>query len=213
MLSLIHTSTHLMAAEAAQAALRTVLRGQAAIHIEQIRYDLKTKPHVKALGHSHGYPVRNLCNPPNYTDDIVLQNDRSVKAGGWADPADVTVSGFENRPTFEMQGIYLIDPVTRAPRNPRGQTGIDGRGKLGKWGPNHAADPIVTAYHPTKPGVLQVVVIRRGDTGECALPGGMVDDGETVSVTLKREFAEEAGNVDKEDKVCVCVCVCVCQIP
>ena len=30
------------------------------------------------------------------------------------------------------------------PRNPIGRTGITGRGQLGKWGPNHAADPIVT---------------------------------------------------------------------
>ena len=29
-------------------------------------------------------------------------------------------------------------------RNPAGRTGMCGRGLLGKWGPNHAADPIVT---------------------------------------------------------------------
>ena len=29
-------------------------------------------------------------------------------------------------------------------RNPAGRTGLTGRGLLGKWGPNHAADPIVT---------------------------------------------------------------------
>jgi len=29
-------------------------------------------------------------------------------------------------------------------RNPCGRTGLAGRGTLGKWGPNHAADPIVT---------------------------------------------------------------------
>lgn len=31
-------------------------------------------------------------------------------------------------------------------RNPVGRTGISGRGLLGKWGPNHAADPLVTRY-------------------------------------------------------------------
>jgi len=30
------------------------------------------------------------------------------------------------------------------PQNPCGRTGITGRGQLGKWGVNHAADPIVT---------------------------------------------------------------------
>lgn len=29
-------------------------------------------------------------------------------------------------------------------RNPTGRTGLTGRGLLGRWGPNHAADPIVT---------------------------------------------------------------------
>ena len=31
-------------------------------------------------------------------------------------------------------------------RNPVGRTGMVGRGLLGRWGPNHAADPIVTRY-------------------------------------------------------------------
>lgn len=28
--------------------------------------------------------------------------------------------------------------------NPLGRTGLQGRGCLGRWGPNHAGDPIVT---------------------------------------------------------------------
>jgi hypothetical protein len=30
------------------------------------------------------------------------------------------------------------------PLNPLGRTGMNGRGLLGRFGPNHAADPIVT---------------------------------------------------------------------
>ena len=37
-----------------------------------------------------------------------------------------------------------------------------------------------------------MVVILRKDNGQWAIPGGMVDEGEKVSVTLKREFFEEA---------------------
>lgn len=67
-----------------------------------------------------------------------------------------------------------------------------GRGLLGKWGPNHAADPIVTRYDPTRPGQLQVVTIKRADTGEKALPGGMVEPTQTVPQTLASEFKQEA---------------------
>lgn len=53
--------------------------------------------------------------------------------------------------------------------------------------------------HTEKP-VLQFVAIQRRDSGEWAIPGGMVDPGETVSVTLMREFMEEALNVlEKND--------------
>lgn len=36
--------------------------------------------------------------------------------------------------------------------------------------------------------------IERRDCGEWAIPGGMVDPGEKISTTLKREFLEEALN-------------------
>jgi ADP-ribose pyrophosphatase len=39
-------------------------------------------------------------------------------------------------------GRYELD--NGVPRNPVGRTGMCGRGLLGKWGPNHAADPVVT---------------------------------------------------------------------
>lgn len=37
-----------------------------------------------------------------------------------------------------------------------------------------------------------MVTIQRRDNGEWAIPGGMVDPGEVVSATVKREFMEEA---------------------
>uniref|UniRef100_A0A646QDT9 ADP-ribose pyrophosphatase, mitochondrial n=1 Tax=Hemiscolopendra marginata TaxID=943146 RepID=A0A646QDT9_9MYRI len=99
-------------------------------------------------------------------------------------------------------GNYEI--VNNCPRNPIGRTGLAGRGCLGRWGPNHAADPIVTRWkredgeieiHPeSEKEILQFVAIQRKDTLEWAIPGGMVDPGEKVSLTLKREFGEEALN-------------------
>jgi len=101
-----------------------------------------------------------------------------------------------------FHGIYQV--VNSLPRNPVGRTGITGRGCLGRYGPNHAADPIVTRWKrfgtaiaidaTTRKQILQFVAISRRDTREWAIPGGMVDPGETVTTTLRREFGEEALN-------------------
>lgn len=60
---------------------------------------------------------------------------------------------------------YSFDDKGR-PLNPLGRTGISGRGILGRFGPNHAADPIVSRI---KDGRLQFVAIKRKDTGESFL--------------------------------------------
>ena len=64
--------------------------------------------------------------------------------------------------------------------NPVGRTGMEGRGLLGRWGPNHAADPIVTRWKRDGVGKvervsgkprLEFVAIKRRDTGDWAIPG------------------------------------------
>jgi ADP-ribose pyrophosphatase len=81
---------------------------------------------------------------------------------------------------------------------------------LGHFGPNHAADPIVTRwkrdsngkiiFHPkTRKPILQFVCIRRRDTNELAIPGGMVEKKERITDTLQREFVEETLNFPDMD--------------
>ena len=151
-------------------------------------------------------------DPKAFTAPVVLENDcdkvpEEAKPGrGWADPdfprdefgaplpfPDSFVEQLKQRHTFELSGVIQLS-ADRVPLNPRGRTGLCERGLLGKWGPNHAADPIVTRYEPHSQR-LQMVVIKRRDTGEWAIPGGMVDAGERVSQTVKREFMEEAVNL------------------
>jgi ADP-ribose pyrophosphatase len=52
---------------------------------------------------------------------------------------------------------------------------------LGHWGPNHAGDPVVTRWAKDQQNrdkkVLEIILITRKDSGELALPGGMVDAG------------------------------------
>lgn len=135
-------------------------------------------------------------SPTEFTHQSVLDNDCTKKPKGWADPAVVTP---EFRDTVLAKRIsYSLNPqdgepvkmVNGLPRNPMGKTGMTGRGLLGKYGPNYAADPILTRFNP-ETGNLEMVVIQRNDTKEWAIPGGMVDAGETVSIALKREFMEE----------------------
>lgn len=77
------------------------------------------------------------------------------------------------------------------PLNPYAPTGIGGRGLLGKWGPNHAADPIIITFDSSK-NIYQLLVIERNDTpGIYALPGGMKDENEFISTTVTRELKEE----------------------
>ena len=140
-------------------------------------------------------------SPEEWTADVVLANDRDLSTGeGWADPPDVKRAGLDQRVSYAANGqatAVLLDG-DGMPRNPAGRTGLRGRGLLGKWGPNQAADPIVTRYDP-QTQKLQMVAIRRKDTGEWAIPGGMVDDGEVVSATLRREFEEEACNIEGDE--------------
>eukprot|EP00300_Choanocystis_sp_HF-7_P028246 c33710_g1_i1.p1 GENE.c33710_g1_i1~~c33710_g1_i1.p1 ORF type:complete len:395 (+),score=64.05 c33710_g1_i1:38-1186(+) len=163
--------------------------------------------HVKALMPHPSYPARfevpldkvdwnepfEGYKPVEFTHGSVTANNRKVKKGGWADPPltemnDEELADLRKRLTYCGDSLHFEG---NAPINPIGRTGISGRGLLGNWGPNFAADPIVTRRN-LETGGLEMVAIQRVDTQEWAIPGGMVDAGECVSATLKREFGEEA---------------------
>ena len=95
--------------------------------------------------------------PQDFTHDAV--KDHPVP--DWADPEDIAdvIGGLEARQTFE--GPIAFDARGR-PLNPRGRTGMTGRGLLGRWGPNHAADLLLTRDHPVT-RKLQIVVVQRKD--------------------------------------------------
>lgn len=144
--------------------------------------------------------------PVDYTSEKVLSRP------AWADP-EIRKGSVKVLPKFNaLDAAYNTDrtsllgeyPVIQGvPRNPIGRTGMIGRGLLGRWGPNHAADPVVTRWKRNSSGdkiikggkpVLEFVAIERRDCSEWALPGGMVEPGDTVTNTLKKEFGEEALN-------------------
>jgi ADP-ribose pyrophosphatase len=126
--------------------------------------------------------------PPCYVSPIVLANDSRKKPSGWADPEDL---GAVAVPRESFSGPLALDDAGR-PLNPVGRTGLAGRGLLGRWGPNYAADPIVTRFN-RRTGEVELLAVERRDNGQWAIPGGMVDKGEAVSRTLARELLEETG--------------------
>ena len=171
------------------------------------------KLHTNSRSNHPAYPDRTPVSDKNvdwykFWDDYapkwfnhatVLDNDYTIKEKGWADPQDYQKAYYivTKRKSFEYGNQrnkiddWMCFSEHELPINPIGRTGIWGRGLLGKWGPNQAADPIVTRKIQ---GKYQMVAILRKDLNVWAIPGGMVDDGEQINQTLKREFQEEAAN-------------------
>jgi 8-oxo-dGTP pyrophosphatase MutT (NUDIX family) len=143
--------------------------------------------------------------PVEFTAQTVLDNDRDKKPGGWADPAEMTPAlAFEisQRRSHALKVGGTVKMVDGMPRNPIGRTGLTGRGLLGKYGPNEAADALVTRFN--KNGVLEMISVKRKDNGQWAIPGGMVMPDENPRFTAIRELFEEAiykGESDSNDKL------------
>lgn len=150
----------------------------------------------------------NEYKPIEYTSEKVLEQPV------WADdknPTKITNWNQLDDKIDRRSFIGKYEIIDGRPINPIGRTGVTGRGQLGKWGVNHAADPVVTRWKRDSNGnkiidpdtnkhVLQFVAIQRLDTKEWAIPGGMCDPGENISLTLKREFMEEATDCLGENK-------------
>ncbi|GIY24141.1 ADP-ribose pyrophosphatase, mitochondrial [Caerostris darwini] len=170
------------------------------------------------------YPVKRLIVPK----DKVLWNvpwaDYTPPAysaphlsnADWADP-DITDEKFKpkwneedngiDRRSYQQKEILKYDVSDDGnPLNPKGRTGLSGRGRLGRWGPNHAGDAIVSRWkriNGTKQldgenvPILQFIAILRKDCNKWAIPGGFTNPKETSSSTVLRELFEEAINIKK----------------
>jgi ADP-ribose pyrophosphatase len=132
-------------------------------------------------------------NPPYFVSTKVLANPV------WADPENVLEVQRNMLQSYE--GNIVLDKNGR-PLNPKGPTGIEGRGLLGKWGANFATDSIVTRINDD--GFLEIVVVQRKDCGKWAIPGGMKNKGEKATETSSRELEEEtSANLSFENALLV----------
>lgn len=133
-------------------------------------------------------------NPTAFTEKFIIDNPPK-----WADVQHVTFLEMLERKTINRKGEIVNLSTSkhydfRACRflNPRGKTGIQGRGMLGLWGPNWAADVIITKEVGEKLWVLLCEKqVGDGDSVLC-FPAGMVEPGDRVPETLRRELCEEA---------------------
>jgi ADP-ribose pyrophosphatase len=124
----------------------------------------------------------------NYVSPHVLENFPN----GWAHAPDPRAEASRIRSYGELrfndQGY---------PMNPVGRTGFGPeRGRLGHWGGNFSADPMITWVEPHD-NLLRLLVIERS-CGKLAFPGGMDEYGETTGGTLNKELGEETGIKDLE---------------
>ena len=131
-------------------------------------------------------------------DPAVLDSDRTRDGRGWADPEEFTQVAAETR----ISAAKFRGDNGR-PLNPRGRTGIAGRGLLGLWGPNLAVVALVVRSNPHD-GHLEVMLGSSEGSSGLALVKGFVLPGEADESALRRVLTTEAG-WDPEDSATVIV--------
>jgi ADP-ribose pyrophosphatase len=126
-------------------------------------------------------------DPPYHVDPSVVANDRTTNPEGWADPEDVNqITGADR-----LASVKYKDDQGR-PRNPRGRTGLAGRGLLGLWGSNLSAVALVVRKNPDA-GHHEILLGDWDDKNILEIPKGFVLPDETTDIALIRVLTQEAG--------------------
>jgi ADP-ribose pyrophosphatase len=125
-------------------------------------------------------------DPPYHVTVPVLEADDSATPGGWADPEDVGAVG---------DRFALLSPESRdamgRPLNPRGRTGIAGRGSLGRWGANRSVSVVPVRNSPSS-GQLEILLGSVG-RGGLEISKGFLHKDEAPVDTARRVMRIEAG--------------------
>jgi len=125
-------------------------------------------------------------DPPYYVDPEVLENARHKNESGWADPEEFA----QLRELPRITGVkYKADDG--APRNPRGRTGLAGRGLLGLWGANLSVAALVMRTNPDS-GKLEILLGGKEDSSGLEVLKGFVLPDESPQDAVQRVLVHEA---------------------
>jgi hypothetical protein len=115
--------------------------------------------------------IRNASSPQNYTDDKIL-------GAPWADnetaPLDKGEVWHKGRRATNTGLKYAFD-AAGLPINPYMNTGLQGRGVLGQFGPNHAVDNGILRLKADENGAMELYalgILRKYDNDAPAFSGG-----------------------------------------
>jgi ADP-ribose pyrophosphatase len=126
-------------------------------------------------------------DPPYFVHDSVKANDTAIVPGGWADPEDFTAIIELDR----FKDVKHRDAGGR-PLNPRGRTGLAGRGLLGRWGANLTT--VAVAFRVSDGGENVDVLLGTKEMNEKLwLPKSFVREGEDGAAAMWRILKAEAG--------------------
>ena len=144
------------------------------------------------------YPKRIKSDDENYEENCPFFDKKRMPRPDYEDPEDIKEeelkdnrfiwTWYNDTPELVSLRDAEIEFKNGKPITPI-RTGIKGRGVLPKFGPQHAADPVITRYINNR---LHFLAVLRSDVNEYAIPGGFIDAGEKYPDTLKREFEEES---------------------
>ena len=92
------------------------------------------------------------------------------------------------------------------PLNPKGRSGLFGRGELERWGPNHITLSLVSRWAKNdgklvtinNQRILEMIAIRRVNSDKWDLPGGYIQPNESIIDAHKRTFLETTMALDRE---------------
>jgi len=139
--------------------------------LEQLKQMLAQKQYAN-------YPTQRL----SYFNGARIENGvLCLPEGPWetADNGRAEPLALQERPLHPWIDSMLANPDIGV---------VTGRGAYWQWGPNYTADSIVVRHDLEEPCIL---LIRRSDTGQLALPGGFIDTNEPALTAALRETAEE----------------------